>query len=602
MSGICGLARVDGGPADGLELERMTSAMARRGPDARTTWLGASAGLGHTLLRVVDDRLEPRQPCTLDGRAWIVAEARIDARAELVSRLVAAGHPCDARAGDAHLLLHAWRAWGEDCVEQLMGDFSFALWDAPARRLFCARDHFGVKPFFYAQAGDEIVFGNTLASLRAHPRVGATLDELAIADFLLFETSQEPSATALRAVRRLPPAHCLCFSPAGLRVRRYWNLESVPVALPSSDRECLEGFDEVLDHAVGDRVRSARASVLMSGGLDSPALAAVALRRGTRVHAFTTVYDELFADEERHFSSLAAAALGIPISHRAADGYGLFDRYGELGGYFCEPVNAPFAALEVDLAADAASHARVALTGWDGDTVLAESPRPYLAHLRARGRWAAFAKTLLRQVMDHPRASARSALLRLRRPVPAAREAPFWPEWIEAGFSKRLRLRERWCEVHFASPAPRDPVRPYAHEVFAYLARTASFFETCDPGRTGAAVEMRHPMMDLRLVRFCLGLPPVPWCVRKEILRRWLAGRVPEAVRRRAKTPLAGFPHVEVLKRPASARFAFPRLSPDAAAFIDQGKMDSMRGTVPAPTSWANLRPASLDLWLRSRR
>ena len=600
MSGLCGFAHVEGAPGEGPVLERMTSAMARRGPDGRATWLGESAGLGHTLLRVDTQAPDEAQPFCLDGQTWIVADARLDARDELLSRLAGAGEPCARGAGDAQLLLRAWRAWGEACVDRILGDFAFAIWDAAQRTLFCARDPLGVKPFFYAQRAKLLVFGNTLASLRAHPAIEPALDELAIADFLLFEASQEPGATVFAAIRRLPPAHCLSFSPRGLRIRRYWTLESPPLARYARQGEYLERFDEVLALAVSDRVRSPEASVLMSGGIDSPALASVAAR-GARVHAFSAAYDELFPDEERRYSTLAAAGLRIPITHRAADGYGLFDRYASLASYFCEPVNAPFAALEVDLAADAASHSRVALTGWDGDALLSESPRPYFAWLRREGRWRELAAALARHAVGHPGASLRSVLLRLG-PRVEARPQPSWPEWIDAGFAARHRLRERWRAAHAAQPRPPDRLRPYAHGVFAYLAQASSFFETSDPGRTGVPIEMRHPMMDLRVVRFCLSLPPVPWCVRKEILRRWLRGRVPEEVRLRAKTPLAGYPHVAVLALGRSASVASPRLSPDAAAFIDQGKMDSIGSVAEPATAWANLRPAGLDLWFRHAR
>jgi asparagine synthase (glutamine-hydrolysing) len=339
----------------------------------------------------------------------------------------------------------------------------------------------------------------------------------------------------------------------------------------------------------------------MSGGLDSPALAAAAREAGADVKAFSSVYDRMMPDEERHYSTLAARAIGIPIRHRPADDYALFERYRELRGYFAEPVNAPFAACDVDLAADAASHSRVAFTGWDGDAVLVESPRPYLAALAAKREWRALAGCFSRYVLDHPSRSARSLWLRVRGRARVAAEPPYFPPWLDADFAARLRLRERW-EDEANRPARHDAVRPYAHRVFDNLSRLTNFFEACEPARTGCLVEMRHPFFDIRVVEFCLALPTVPWCIRKEILRRWLRGRVPEPVRNRPKTPLAGFPHLAAATlRDMPGRGAFEPCGA-AARFLDRGKMVAMGEDLNPWRSWVNLRPASLDLWLRHAR
>ena len=532
-----------------------------------------------------------------------MADARIDARPELRAALARAGHQVRDRASDAELILHAYRAWGTECVEHLIGDFAFAVWDAARRTLFAARDPLGVKPFFYSHRGSWLAFANTLDCVRGHPDVDSALDELFIADFLLFEMSQEPSATAFAAVRRLAPAHWLELSPSGLRTRRYWTLPHARIVRYPREADHLERFAELLDRAVADRLDDSRVSVFMSGGLDSPAVAVSAVRRGAHAHAFTTVYDSIIRDEERHYSSIAAGAIGIPLSHRAVDGYELFERYEDLAHCFPEPANAPFAAIDSDLAADAARHARVALTGWDGDSLLVESPRPYLQSLSAHGQWLAWARTLARYVAAHPWATAKSAWLRLHAAPREPAAAPEFPAWIETGFATRLRLRERWeAQRHGVPVTAADPVRPAANAAFAYLARASSFFEHCDAARTGAALEMRHPFLDLRLVQYCLSLPPVPWCVRKEILRRSLRGALPDTVRLRPKSPLGGFPHLEVLRRPQSRWVERFEPCPDAARFVVQGKIPSMAATGDAASAWSNLRPVSLDLWLRHAR
>src|SRR6185503_14013963 len=125
---------------------------------------------------------------------WLVADARIDGERD---------------RSDAETILQSYEKWGHDCVEHLIGDFAFAIWDKRLRRLFCARDHFGVKPFFYARAGNSFIFSNTLNVLRLDRRVSDELNETAIDDYLKSGLNQDLSTTAFRDIQRLPPAHAL---------------------------------------------------------------------------------------------------------------------------------------------------------------------------------------------------------------------------------------------------------------------------------------------------------------------------------------------------------------------------------------------------------
>ena len=601
MSGICGIVSLDSVPPQGDRVERMTSSLEHRGPDGCATWHGPLASLGYALLDTTDGTVNDVQPCTLDGRSWIVADARVDARDDLIASLAGAGEAAARHATDAQLVLHAWRAWGEHCVDRLIGDFAFAIWDAPRRQLFCARDHLGVKPFFYSHSSGRLVFASALDVLRREGGVDNALDELAIADFLLFESSRERGSTVYREIRRLPPAHCLALSPRGVRLRCYWQFASAGLVPARRDAECLEQFDSLVATAVADRVRSRRVSVLMSGGLDSPALASFSLRQGKDVHAFTSVYDRIIPDEERHFSTLAARQLGIAIRHVPSDDYGLFENYAELAFNFPEPANAPFAAADRDLYAAAAGHSRVVLTGWDGDAILAESPRPYFATLASQRRWLALSGALLRFGAENPGRAARSVWLRVRRRAAVFAQPRHFPAWLNKDFESRLRLRERWADAAQPAQGP-DPLRPAALRVLRRLHGIDDFFDAVDASPLRLPVEMRHPLFDLRVIRFCLSLPPVPWCIDKQILRRWLRGRVPEAVRLRPKTPLRGFPHLSAPARPGAIRPGPYTPCDAAAAYLDRGKMASLAAEMDPAISWANLRGPALDLWLRHVR
>ena len=143
-----------------------------------------SIGMGHALLRTTRESKDEQQPVGLEERYWIVADARLDAREELIAEIQNKKEGAYLEAPDCELILRAYAAWGEACVDHLRGDFSFAIWDKENRKLFCARDHFGIKPFYYANSRSLLVVSNTLNCIRRHPAVSNGLNDLGIADFL----------------------------------------------------------------------------------------------------------------------------------------------------------------------------------------------------------------------------------------------------------------------------------------------------------------------------------------------------------------------------------------------------------------------------------
>ena len=363
MSGIAGIVNLDGTPVDRDLLARMTSFMSFRGPDAQDTWIDGALGFGSTLLRTTD---EGGPVFVNSGDLWVAADARIDGYGK-------------TDLTDAERIVRAYETWGEDCVEHLIGDFAFAIWDRRSQRLFCARDHFGVKPFFYARAGNSFIFSNTLNVLRLDPRVSDELNEKAIGDYLESGLNQDLSTTAFRDIQRLPGGHTLSLRNGSFAIRRYWT-PAVKNEIRFRDPQAyVDRFNELLTTAIRDRLRTDRVSISMSGGLDSTSLAAVArelLPQPAAVHAFTTVYDQLIPDEERRYSTLAASSLGIPIHHLTADNYPLFA--GDLD--VPEPFFvSPLAGQYNDLLGLMAGNGRVALTGYDGDALMNEPQRSLAA-------------------------------------------------------------------------------------------------------------------------------------------------------------------------------------------------------------------------------
>src|SRR5262245_20600165 len=161
----------------------MVASVAHRGPDASGSWCQGAVGLGHRMLWTTPESLSEKLPLANQaGDLAITADARIDNRDELTAAL---GLPPHSGVTDSMLILLAYEHWGEHCPEKLLGDFAFAIWDGRKRVLFCARDHFGVKPFYYCHSGRLFAFASEIKALLSLPEVPRRLNEVRVADYLV---------------------------------------------------------------------------------------------------------------------------------------------------------------------------------------------------------------------------------------------------------------------------------------------------------------------------------------------------------------------------------------------------------------------------------
>lgn len=595
MSGIAGIFRTDGAPVDPRLIQRLTSSLSFRGPDARQVWIDGPVAFGHTLLRTTDEAENERQPFTLDGNVWIVADARVDARRELVRELD--GPASLLRVPDVELILRAYLRWGESCVERLLGDFAFAVWDSRSKRLFCARDHLGVKPFYYAHLGPWLIFSNTLDCVRLHPAVSDKLNDLAIADFLLFSRNQDSATTSFSDIQRLSPAHTLRCSDAGFHMERYWTLPIEEPVYYRDDREYIDRFRGLLHQAVSDRLRTPRVGVFMSGGLDSPALAAAAvecLKTPDAVQAFTLVYDHLIPDSERYYAGLAARHLRIPIQFFALDGK--TDWAPQSAHRTPEPVqDLSDPEPRMRYYAAMAAHSRVAFYGEGPDNALEYEWRPHLAWLADERRWGRLMRDVGKHIWHHKRVPLLPTIPRMLRNWRKRKHwEPAFPAWLNRDLVERLDLQERWRAFNAAAGPSPHPVRPRAYSSFSSHA-WPSLFEALEPPHTNAALEVRHPFVDLRLLCFLLKVPALSWCRDKYLLRCALRSVVPEIIQHRPKTPLQKLPEYE--------RAGVDGMPPVIAgsrlvAYGDSGMVPLQRSP-SIPGFYTNFRFAALSHWLR---
>lgn len=601
MSGFVGMVNLDGAPLDRALLARMTAFLAFRGPDRQAMEVAGNAGFGHALLRVTGESEQEAQPLTLDGEHWIVADARVDARADLVAELQRQG---DARATldatDAELILRAYRVWGKDCVAHLAGDFTFLVWDAPRQHLFGARDHLGVKPFFYSRLGATVVVSNTLDCIRLHPGVSRQLNDLAIADFLLFGSLVETDITAFRQIDRLPPAHIITWSRDLTRRRRYWTLPMDEPIYFKRAEEYSERFIELLRASLADRLRSRRVAVLMSGGVDSTTLAAGAAsllreRAGDfHLQAITSVYDRLIPDAERHYAALAADHLKIPIQYDVRDDETSIADWDTVSARTPEPVENPAAfAAGVEFLTRMAGEARVFLYGEGPDNALRYEWRPYMAYLVNRRQVPALGRALWRDLSMHRRVPLWSSLRRLATPARRTRPQETYPRWLNRDFAACHACVDRWerYQQRWSSP---HAIRPLSHGGFSEGA-WQSLFDACDVDGALSHAEFRHPFFDLRLLRYMLAVPAMPWCRNKLLIRRAMRTALPAAVLRRPKTSLRANPDFQRV-----LACGFPRLTPmpELVRYVNPAAMPSMPHDAAELRS--AMRPLGLNHWLQN--
>jgi asparagine synthase (glutamine-hydrolysing) len=311
MCGICGILQRDAAqPVDEPRLRRMTETLRHRGPDGQGLHVDGPLGLGHRRLSIIDLSDAGRQPmATADGRFWIILNGEIYNYQELRADLEARGHRFRSHT-DTEVLLQLYASEGPACLRKVIGMFAFAVWDAHARRLFLARDHFGVKPLYYVATPASFAFASEIKALIGPNGMTAELDRSAFADYVTFQFTLDDK-TLFRGVRKLLPGHYLTIDHGSDPVlHQYWDLTF------DVDTHSESFFQQRLRELLEDAVRlQLRADVPvgahLSGGLDSTTVTALAAAdRGGPFHTFSGGFRDAPQFDETRYARLAAKQAG----------------------------------------------------------------------------------------------------------------------------------------------------------------------------------------------------------------------------------------------------------------------------------------------------
>jgi asparagine synthase (glutamine-hydrolysing) len=629
MSGIAGFFYLDGRPPDGGILDQMLESMAHRGPDGASAWSEGRVGLCHCMLHTTPESLGERLPL-VQGRGIVAltADARIDNREQLLTAL-GIDRPREDVC-DSQLILAAYEKWGVRCPERLLGDFAFAIWDQREQRMFCARDHMGVKPFYFYRSDKLFAFASEIEPLLCLPEVPRRLNEARVAELLMHDVSNK-TATFYENIVRLVPAHSMTVQPDKTSIKPYWTLDPTRELRLRSDDEYAEAFYEKFAEAVRCRLRSAfPVGSELSGGLDSSAVACVAQKLlaqdGTRrLHTFSAVYTEAPESDESYFVDSILAKRQFESHKVPVEMLSPLEAPKGVLWDTDEPSMLGGLSMPWGLVNEANRQGvRVLLNGYDGDTVVSHGTGR-LAELAHAGRWGtlysevdAFSKELgwsrrsvLRDRVLRPLAP--DFLLRAWRMVHARNR------WGHAGGTHGGVVQEDFARRVLAHGEPYQTVdgsRDIARSVplsrrwhMQGLLHGVNQLMLEVTGKIGAtaSVENRYPFFDRRLVEFCLALPPDQKLSRgwtRIVLRRALAGVVPGEIQwRKSKGNLTpGLAWSLIMfdrKRVEDAIFKHPE---DIEGYAD---MEKLRRAYVGCASRANaedvisiIKAVALSLWL----
>jgi len=299
MSGIAGIIHFDGKPVEPGQIEKMTAAMAHRGPDGTHHWVRGSVALGQCMLRTTPESLEEQQPLGNEDESLVlVMDGRVDNFEELGKELTRKGSALRNRS-DAELVLRAYEAWGAECPSRIIGEFVFFIWDSRARRLFGARDPAGTRQFYYF--GDEkwFSFSSEIKGLLQNHNVKPKLNESRLLDYLVRDFDRDDVVgTFYERINRLPAGHAISVSSDKINIWRYWDPSDLPPLQFSSLMECQEAFLEQLLAVVKCRLRSiSPVGAMLSGGIDSSSIVGLISGKlrselGSSLHTFSLIRND----------------------------------------------------------------------------------------------------------------------------------------------------------------------------------------------------------------------------------------------------------------------------------------------------------------------
>jgi asparagine synthase (glutamine-hydrolysing) len=567
---MCGIAGFFGDIGDTASqrdlLARMIGAIRHRGPDESGLFSDANAGLAHARLAIVDLSGGKQPMATEDGDLCVSFNGEIFNYVELRRELSARGAKFRTKS-DTEVILHAYRAWGADCVTKFNGDFAFALWDKRRNLVMLARDRMGVRPLFHTRLGKTLYFASEVKALLEVPGVTAELDPIALDQIFTFWFPLAPR-TPFQGISELPPGHVMIATPSGEKITRYWRLD-YPDAHDAagwdgrSEADIAEELRALLKDATAIRMRAdVPVGSYLSGGLDSSIVTAQAKALAeTRLCSFSVTFESPEFDEsaqqqemvralKTEHASVASTAAGIAASFPSVI------RHTERPILRTAP--APLFALAKLVRENGF---KVVLTGEGADEVFAgydifkeaklrrfcaRQPNSQIRPLLFR-RLYPYLPALQSQPQKYLQAFFANRLDQTSDPLfshlPRFRTTSGAKLFFSGDLKAKLRGYDAVAELRDSLPADFTRWHPLCQAQYLEAAHLLPGYILSSQGDRMAmahAVEGRFPFLDHRVVEFAARIPPalkIRGLREKHILRESTKHLLPEGIANRTKQP-----------------------------------------------------------------
>lgn len=561
MSSICGIYCLTNTELLEKNLPKMVASLNHWNADRIGYCNEETVSFAHLLLYNTPESLNEQQPLKDSTTSQVItADVRLDNRKTLCKQLHIA-KPQRQKITDPELILKAYQAWGQSCPEKLLGDFAFAIWDPKEQYIFCARDHMGCKPLYYYIDNQQFIFSTEVKSINELADTKTEIDEYWLA-YSLSLLKPDFESTLYKNIKALAPAHCMVVKNNQVLTRRYWYLDPTQTINLANEQEYSEALVEHMQQAVQCRLRSHYPiGSELSGGLDSSFVTALAAESvKDRLHTFSHVQSAAdkkiyFPYEDEHqYIELLCDSLKLPHKQRhliTREGQGAFsaiERELLLHGGPGLPTQTLYANGIFESAAN--NGIRSLLTGFGGDHLVSSYGDGYQQDLLLQNQWSVLKKELLAKASNNKGRAFRS-LLRLILEV-------YFPRLFNKIQKARGKptLNNNWqfrqqhlCINHdFATQygLPQHFNRLSLHPLVGSV-RERELHKITNPTLTNRlengglfassyGIEYRHPLIDIRLLEFCLALPAKmkqQQGIRRYLFRKSMQGFVPEPIQHR---------------------------------------------------------------------
>ncbi|CEA12631.1 asparagine synthase (glutamine-hydrolyzing) [Methanobacterium sp. 42_16] len=525
-------------------IDQMTTKLSHRGPDDSGVWCEGPMGLGHQMLWTTPESVNEKLPFFEEDTGLVItADARIDNRNELSKLLGVEDHD---NIPDTYFILRAYEKWKEKCPEYLLGDFAFVIWDPNDETLFCARDHMGVKPFYYYLSDNLFVCASELKAFFDIPQIKLKLNEEKIGLFLM--EIEDNKSTFYKNIYSLTPAHSVIITKDQNKFRKYWELDpDLEISLNSED-EYIATFLKIFEESINCRLRSEFSIGFdLSGGLDSSSIVCMVKHLITKqaiklkkINTFSFVSSKSKNNSEYNYIKKVTNMDNIVPNFIPNDTIGLLKDFKTILDYQDQPFYSPFLVNMWNLCKKIhENEVRIQLRGTGGDAVISYGTF-YFRELAVNFKWI----KLMNEIRNYSKITKSNSFQiildiifslipdKIKNLGTSNKERRPGTTILEKEFAKKIDAEQILNRLFWEPVSEANSYKKYHHFI---INRFSDLYELEEMDNIFAKhnIEPRYPFLDKRLIEFCYSLPTdmkVKFGWSRYILRIAMDGILPQEI------------------------------------------------------------------------